>query len=76
MADELDFFVSYTGQDVNWATWVAAALEGEGYRVIVQEWHFQVGNFMSQMEDAVQRARYLLPVLSEAYLKSKYAWME
>jgi TIR domain len=71
-----DFFVSYTGRDKAWATWVALQLEEAGYRVVVQAWDFGAGNFVTRMEEAIQRADWLLPILSEAYLRSRYGRLE
>lgn len=71
-----DFFVSYTGVDQAWAEWISLVLEQAGYRVVVQAWDFGPGNFLEQMELAVRRARRLLPVLSEAYLVSRYGLTE
>jgi hypothetical protein len=71
-----DFFVSYTGDDEAWATWAALQLEDAGYRVVVQAWDFGPGNFVANMEEAVQSTDWLLPVLSEAYLKSRYGRLE
>ncbi|MGH3912619.1 MAG: TIR domain-containing protein [Pseudonocardiaceae bacterium] len=73
---QLDFFVSYTKVDQAWAEWISLVLEEAGYRVVVQAWDFGAGNFMERMEHAVQNARRLLPVLSEAYLRSRYGLIE
>jgi hypothetical protein len=67
-----DFFVSYTKSDRAWAEWISLVLEEAGYRVVVQAWDFGAGNFIADMERAVKTARWLLPVLFEAYLTSKY----
>lgn len=69
----VDFFVSYTAADVAWAKWVSRTLEQAGYRIIVQEYDFGVGNFVAQMENAVTRASRVLPILSDAYLQSDWA---
>lgn len=77
MVDEQpDFFVSYTEADQLWAEWISLVLEKAGYRVVVQAWDFGPGSFMAQMEHAIQSSRILLPVLSEAYLESRYGRME
>jgi hypothetical protein len=73
MADEpSDFFISYTSRDEAWATWVAWRLELAGYRVVIQAWDFRGGNFVTQMEAAVRKAEWLLAILSESYLGSKW----
>ncbi|MDQ3274937.1 MAG: toll/interleukin-1 receptor domain-containing protein [Actinomycetota bacterium] len=78
MSDEqgLDFFVSYTRVDQAWAEWISLVLERAGYRVVVQAWDFGAGNFLEQMERAVRSARRVLPVMSEAYLRSRYGTAE
>ncbi len=38
--NQVDFFISYTGSDEAWATWVAHQLETAGYRVLIQAWDF------------------------------------
>jgi hypothetical protein len=73
MVDQpLDFFISYTARDETWATWVAQRLELAGYRVVLQAWDFRGGNFVVRMEDAIQRAEWLIAILSERYLGSKW----
>ena len=45
-----DFFVSYTGADLAYATWVAGILEKSGYAVTIQAWDFKPGdNFVSKI---------------------------
>ncbi len=70
--EAIDFFISYTRSDESWAVWVAHKLELEGYRVVIQAWDFGTGNFIAQMEEAVQRSQWLLPIYSSAYLRSKW----
>jgi hypothetical protein len=72
----IDFFVSYTGDDEPWALWISRVLEETGYRVLVQARDFGPGLFPVAMEEAVQRTRLLVPVLSDNYLKSKYGLQE
>ncbi len=72
----LDFFVSYTGRDEAWATWVAWRLELAGYRVVLQAWDFGAGGFLVQMEEAVRKAERLLAILSESYLESRWGRLE
>jgi TIR domain len=76
----VDFFVSYTTRDEEWATWVAWQLEDAGYTVLLQAWDFAIGaHFVSEMHRAAQRAVRTVAVLSSAYLRSAYAaaeWQE
>ena len=77
MVDQpLDFFISYTGRDEKWATWVAARLELAGYRVVLQAWDFGPGNFLAHMEEAIQQAKRLIPIVSEPYISSKWGRQE
>jgi|GEM_PF-1868072 len=72
-----DIFVSYTSADRAWAEWVAWQLEDAGYHVLVQAWDFVPGsNFASEMQQGIEHARWMIALLSHAYLKSQYASRE
>lgn len=72
-----DFFVSYTGSDINFATWVAEVLESENYSVIIQAWDFRPGdNFVTKINDSLKECKKLIVILSESYLKSKWCEAE
>jgi hypothetical protein len=72
-----DFFVSYTGVDLNYATWVAEILEKNDYKVTIQAWDFQSGdNFVSKINEALLECKKLVVILSESYLKSKWCEAE
>jgi hypothetical protein len=71
-----DFFISYTGRDEEWATWVAWQLELAGYRVIIQAEDFGMGSFKINMEKAVREVKVLLAILSESYLESEWGRWE
>lgn len=71
------FFVSYTGQDVEWAEWIAWVLEEEGHTVTLQKWDFRPGaNFVVEMQNAATTADRTIAVLSPEYLKSGFATSE
>src|SRR4051812_23304693 len=70
-----DFFVSFNQTDRDWATWIAWALEANGYSVIFQDWDFH-GSFVEQMHQASLHTSRVLVVLSENYLHSEYARSE
>ena len=55
---------------------MAWRLELAGYRVLLQAWDFGAGSFVDQMEEAVQRSRRLIVILSEPYLGSKWGRQE
>lgn len=72
-----DFFVSYTGSDLNYATWVAEVLEANEYTVTIQAWDFRPGdNFVSKINEALLECQKLIVILSENYLKSKWCEAE
>ena len=71
-----DFFISYTGSDGAWATWVAHQVELAGYTALIQAWDFDRSSFIVQMEDAVHRSDRLLAIYSDAYLRSKWSRFE
>jgi hypothetical protein len=63
------FFVSYTSPDEAWAEWISAALEDDGYEVVVQKWDFAAGsNFVLEMHKAAAGAERTIAVLSPDYL--------
>ena len=73
----LDFFVSYTGRDEGWASWIAWQLEDAGYCVRFQAWDFNAGTgFVHEMHRAVAQAQRTVAVLSGAYLHSAFAQAE
>ena len=68
-----DFFISYTGRDVEWARWVAAQLEKAGYQVIIQDWDWGPGaNFVAEMHRALSVGARVLPIATRAYLDSRW----
>lgn len=72
-----DFFVSYTGNDTDYATWVAEILESNGYNVVIQAWDFRPGdNFVSKINASLKECEKLIIILSENYLKSKWCEAE
>jgi hypothetical protein len=72
-----DFFVSYTQADRAWAEWIAWLLEEDGYRVLVQAWDMVAGsNWISRMDQGVQRAARTVAVLSPDYSSSVYGTAE
>lgn len=68
-----DFFISYNQADRAWAEWIAWQLETAGYQVVIQAWDFrQGGNYVLDMQRAVQEAKHTLLVLSPDFLASQY----
>jgi tetratricopeptide (TPR) repeat protein len=69
--DPVDVFVSYTGVDSRWATWIAWQLEQAGYSVFVQAWDIRPGHdFVQRMHSALEKAKRTVVLLSPTYLKS------
>ncbi|HOL64310.1 MAG TPA: SUMF1/EgtB/PvdO family nonheme iron enzyme [Accumulibacter sp.] len=76
-AAPVDFFISYNQTDRAWAEWIAWQLEASGYRTLSQAWDFQAGgNFVLAMQDAAQRSRRTLAVLSKDFLAAKFTQPE
>ncbi|HEY5807502.1 MAG TPA: toll/interleukin-1 receptor domain-containing protein [Povalibacter sp.] len=72
-----DFFISYTASDKRWATWVAEVLESEDHTTMIQAWDFKVGgNFVRDMEEALELCRCTVLIYSPEYFKSVYAQAE
>lgn len=70
-------FISYTGDDENWAKWIGSNLMSAGYSVTVQYKDFLPGsNFVQHMDDAVKNTDRTIAVLSKAYLESEFATSE
>jgi tetratricopeptide (TPR) repeat protein len=77
MSNKKDFFISYTGKDVSWATWIARTLENNGYSTIIQAWDFNIGdNFVDKMDAALKNSERFLAVLSGKYLDSPFCKAE
>src|SRR5579883_3253918 len=59
-----DFFISYTGVDVEWAHWIAQQLEANGYTTIYQARDFHAGgDFILQMHQAMRASKRTIAVL-------------
>lgn len=72
-----DFFISYTQKDSQWAQWIALELERGGYTTIIQAWDSRPGmNFVHMMNEALDKSKRTIVVLSEAYLQSKFGFVE
>ncbi|HMW64275.1 MAG TPA: TIR domain-containing protein, partial [Accumulibacter sp.] len=72
-----DFFISYTQADEDWAAWIAWQLEDAGYRTLIQAWDFAAGgNFVGEMQRALQTAARTIAVLSDEYLAAPFPHAE
>jgi hypothetical protein len=72
-----DFFISYTGNDREWAEWAASTLEEAGYSTVLQAWDFDVGaHFVDEMHTAMQYSDRTIGILSRLYVESEYGQAE
>ncbi len=70
-------FISYTGVDEPWATWVATVLESAGLTARVQVWDSPPGtNFVEWMNAQLAGARWTVALYSEAYFASQWCTAE
>ena len=77
MKVDRDFFLSFTGADRPWASWLQAELDAAGYSSVSQLRDFVAGgNFVLEMNRAARRARRTLGVLSPKALQAPYVWQE
>ncbi|MFJ1596137.1 toll/interleukin-1 receptor domain-containing protein [Streptomyces sp. NPDC088261] len=68
---KVDYFISFTGVNADWAAWINDALEEGGYRTVIQLLDFAVGgNFVVDMDMALHNAERIILVLTPAFLKS------
>ena len=75
--DKVDFFISYSHLDKQWAEWIVDCIEKEGYTTFWGERDLAVGdNFMSVIQDYLERADNIIAVLSPAYYASAYCQAE
>ena len=73
----VDFFISYTKADENWAEWIWSELVQAGQVVVAQFNDFGPGaDWFKEMDKALMGARRVIGVLSPAYLESDYATAE
>ena len=71
------FFVSYTGVDEAWATWVAEQLEAAGVEARVQAWDSPAGsNFVSWISQQMAAAERTIALCSASYFESHWGTQE
>jgi hypothetical protein len=75
--EQTDFFISHAGRDTAWAEWLAWQLQLAGYRVELDVWDWSPGeDFVTRMQQALERADRLLAVCTEAYFASAFGSAE
>lgn len=68
-----DFFISYTGVDRDYAKWIVATLESNGYTTIVDYRDFPPGkSFILAMDEAMRQAERTIAVVSPDYSQAQY----
>ena len=67
---DTDFFISYRGARADWALWVNWVVRSAGYTTVLMD-EFQVGTtWTSNMRNAAQHCRRLIPLYSADYWQS------
>jgi TIR domain len=70
---EYDFFLSRRGSVAKIAEEVADVLRGRGYKIIVQDYDFRLGDsVIERMHDGVKNSRDLIILFSRDYEQSPY----
>jgi hypothetical protein len=73
----VNFFISYTGTDVEWAKWIAWELGRAGYTYRLQAEHFPAGTrFINEMRTWLDNSDHVLAILSPAYFEAPFASLE
>ncbi|MFC1412263.1 toll/interleukin-1 receptor domain-containing protein [Streptacidiphilus sp. N1-12] len=77
VSSKVDFFVSYNSADESWAEWITWTLEEAGYTTVMQSWDFRPGgNFVMEMQRALEYAERLVAVLSDEFLAASFTQPE
>ena len=77
MSDRIDFFISHSHVDKQWAEWIANILEQEGYSTFWGDRDLKVGdNFVSIIQDYIEKADKLIAVFSPSYFSSTFCQAE
>lgn len=77
MSDRIDFFISHSHVDKQWAEWIASFLEQEGYSTFLGDRDLKVGdNFVSIIQEYIEKANKLIAVFSPSYFSSTFCQAE
>ena len=75
--EKKDFFISYAGENEDWALWVAETLSRHGYTVCLQAWDIVPGdNFINSMDDFLEKSDNFIAIWSRDYTHSTYCKTE
>lgn len=77
MSEKIDFFISYSHVDKQWAEWIASILEQEGCSTFWGDRDLKVGdNFVSIIQEYIEKADKLIAVFSPSYFSSTFCQAE
>jgi TIR domain len=73
----INFFISHSHADTEWAEWIAQILEEKGYSTFVDVREIKAGmEWAKELERAITRSQYLIVLLSGDYLYDQYTqWL-
>jgi hypothetical protein len=75
--EKVNFFVSYTSSDEDFAKWVAWELGRADFTYRIQAEHFGPGSrFIQEMREALQNSEQVIAIISPKYFESPYASLE
>jgi tetratricopeptide (TPR) repeat protein len=71
--EQVDIFISFCGRDSQWARWIDFVLREAGYKTTIQLYDFVPGqSFVNHIHEALKQSRFVLCLLSPAYLDSRW----
>ena len=77
MREKIDFFISHSHVDKQWAEWIASFLEQEGYSTFWGNRDLKVGdNFVSIIQEYIEKADKLIAIFSPSYFSSTFCQAE
>lgn len=77
MSDRINFFISYSHVDKQWAEWISDFLEQEGYSTFLGNCDLKVGdNFVSIIQEYIEKTDKLIAVFSPSYFSSTFCQVE
>lgn len=77
MSDKIDFFISHSHVDKQWAEWIANILKQEGYSTFWGDRDLKVGdNFVSIIQEYIGKSDKLMAIFSPSYFSSTFCKAE
>ena len=73
-----DFFISYTGADEQFASWIAWTLEEAGYSIIFHSWNSLTAGrpIISDINQSIEKCNRTISIISQEYLNSSFTKTE